>query len=122
MAWLESRRHQLSGLGSLSVPPSFVAVLPSLGCVQLFGTLSTVAHQALLSMGLTRQDHWSGLLSVLPGDLPDLGIEPISFASPPLAGRFFIPGPPRKPLQFYYTRCESESRSVVPDSLRPHGL
>ena len=54
--------------------------------VQLFVTPWTVAHQGPLSMGLSQQEHWSGLLFPLPGDLPSLGIEPTSLA---LAGRFF---------------------------------
>ena len=39
--------------------------------VQLFATLWTVAHQAPLSMGLSRQEYWRGLLHPPPGDLPD---------------------------------------------------
>ena len=35
----------------------------------------TIAHQASLSMGFSRQKYWSGLLFLSPGDLPDLGIE-----------------------------------------------
>ena len=35
----------------------------------------TVAHQAPLSMGLSRQEYWSGLPLPPPGDLPDPGIE-----------------------------------------------
>ena len=34
-----------------------------------------VAHQAPLSMGLPRQDYWSGLPFPSPGDLPNPGIE-----------------------------------------------
>ena len=49
----------------------------------------TVASQAPLSMGLSRQEYWSGLLFPSPGDLPDAGIEPTSLKSPALAGRFF---------------------------------
>ena len=36
----------------------------------------TVACQATLSMGFSRQEYWSGLPFPSPGDLPDLGIEP----------------------------------------------
>ena len=36
----------------------------------------TVARQAPLSMGFSRQEYWSGLLFPPPGDLPDPGIEP----------------------------------------------
>ena len=47
---------------------------------------STLAHQAPLSMGFSRQEQWSGLPFPSPGDLPNTGIEPVS---PTLAGRFF---------------------------------
>ena len=43
--------------------------------------LWTVAHQAPLSMGFSRQEYWSGLPCPPPGDLPDPGIKPISLAS-----------------------------------------
>ena len=43
-------------------------------------------------MGLTRQEHWNGLPCPPPGDLPNPGIERVSFASPVLAGRCFTPG------------------------------
>jgi len=64
-----------------------------LGSVQLFGTSWTVAPQALLSMGFSRQEYWSGLPCPPPGDLPDPGIEPVSLPSPALAGRFFTAVP-----------------------------
>ena len=51
--------------------------------------LWTVAHQAPLSMGFSRQEYWSGLPCPSPGDLPHLGIEPKSLMSPALAGGFF---------------------------------
>ena len=38
----------------------------------------TAALQAPLSMGFSRQEHWSGLPFPSPGDLPDAGIEPTS--------------------------------------------
>ena len=51
--------------------------------------LWTVAHQAPLSMGFSRQEYWSEFPCPPPGDLPDPGIEPESLESPALAGRFF---------------------------------
>ena len=45
-----------------------------------FGTLWTVARQALLSMGFSLQECWGKLLFPLPGDLPDPEIEPASLA------------------------------------------
>ena len=52
----------------------------SLSRVQLFVTPWTVAYQAPLSMGFSRQYYWSGLPFPSPGDLPDPGIEPGSSA------------------------------------------
>ena len=46
--------------------------------VQLFVNPWTVACQAPLSMGFSRQEYWSGLLRPPPGNLPDPGIEPTS--------------------------------------------
>ena len=40
-------------------------------------------------MGFSRQEDWSGLPWPPPGDPPNLGIEPASLMSPPLAGSFF---------------------------------
>ena len=57
--------------------------------VRLFATLWTVARQAHLSMGFSRQEYWSGLPFPPLGDIPDLGIEPQSLMSPALAGEFF---------------------------------
>ena len=57
-------------------------------------TLWTVARQAPLSMGFSRQEYWSGLPFLLPGDLPHPGIKP---TSPALADGFFTPEPPGKP-------------------------
>ena len=48
-------------------------VCESLSCVQLFATLWTVAPQAPLSIGFSRQEHWSGLPFPSPGGLPDPG-------------------------------------------------
>ena len=61
-------------------------------------TLWTVPCQAPLSMGLSRQEHWSGLPFPPPEDLPNLGIKP---GSPALAGGFSTPQPPGKPLVVY---------------------
>ena len=55
--------------------------------VRLFATLWNVAHQAPRSMGLSRQECWSGLPFPTPGDLPDARIEPLWLMSPALALR-----------------------------------
>ena len=54
----------------------------------------TVALQASLSMGFSRQEYWSGAPFSSPVGLPKPGIEPMSSA---LAGRFFTSEPPGKP-------------------------
>ena len=56
-------------------------------------TTWTVAHQAPLSMGFSRQEYQKGLPFPTPGNLPEPGIE---HTSPALAGRFYTTEPPRK--------------------------
>ena len=51
-----------------------------------FVTPWTVARQAPLFMGFSRQEYWSGLPFPSPGDLPTPGIEPMSLTSSALAG------------------------------------
>ena len=50
-------------------------------CLTLFETLWTVACQASLSMGFSRQAYWSGFPCLPPGDLSDPGIESDSQSS-----------------------------------------
>ena len=74
-----------------------VCMLSCFSCVQLFSTPWSVACQVPLSMGFSRQEHWSGLPCPPLGDLLDPGTEPVSLLSPTLAGRFFTTEPPGKP-------------------------
>ena len=53
-------------------------------CVRLLATQLTVARQAPLSMGFSRQEYWSELPCPPPGDLPDPGIKPTSPVAPAL--------------------------------------
>ena len=46
--------------------------------VQLFASLSTIARQAPLSMGFSRQEYWSGLPCLPAGVLWDPGVKPAS--------------------------------------------
>ena len=62
-----------------------------------FVTPWTVAHQAPLSMGFSRQEYWSVLPFPPPRDLPYPGIKPLFPVSAALAGRFFTIEPPREP-------------------------
>ena len=58
-------------------------------------TPQTIAYQAALFMGFSRQKYWSGLPFPSPGDLPNAGIKP---ASPELQVDSFTTEPPGKPL------------------------
>ena len=64
-------------------------MLSCFSCVQLCVTPWTVARQAPLSTGFSRQEHWSGVPCPPPRGLPNPGIEPTSSVSPALAGGFF---------------------------------
>ena len=66
----------------------------------------TVAHQAPLSIEFSRQEYWSGVQFLSPGDLPDLGIKP---RSPALQANSLLSEPPGNPwcilihiCTFYY--------------------
>ena len=61
--------------------------------VQFFTAPWTATHQAHLSMGFSRQEHWSGLPFSTPGDLPDPETELTSLAFPAMASGFFTTGP-----------------------------
>ena len=71
-------------------------------CVYAHSVLSdsvtpwTVARQAPLSMGFPREEYWSGLPFLSPGDLSDPGIRP---TSPEFEGRFFSTEPSGKPQE-----------------------
>ena len=70
----------------------------------------TIACQTPLSMGFSRQGYWSGLPFPPPRGLPDPGTEPTSPVSCALAGGFFTPEPPGKPLEknIYTQICVTE--------------
>ena len=72
-----------------------IVKVKSLSHVRLFVTLWTAAHQAPQPMGFSRQEYWSGLPFLSPGDLPDPGIEP---RSPALVADALTSEPPGKPL------------------------
>ena len=79
----ERREDDHRGMGPAS--PVFAWMLSCFSHVRLFATLCTVAHQAPLSMGFSRQECWSELPRPSLGDLPSPGIEPVF---PELAGGF----------------------------------
>ena len=65
-----------------------VAVIVEIRATYFCATLRTVARQAPLSMGLSRQEYWGGLPFPPPGDLTDPMIKAMPLASPALAGGF----------------------------------
>ena len=80
--WLRNWAH-----GYLTVWCQFLhgCMLSRFSCVWLLATLWTVAHQAPLSKGFSRQECWSGLPCSPPRDLSHAGIEPTSLMSAALA-------------------------------------
>ena len=79
-----------------------MCMLSHFSYVQLFVTPWTVVRLAPLSMGFSRQEYWSGLPHPFPGDLPDPGIEPMSFMSPAGWQVGSLPlAPPGKPVQLH---------------------
>ena len=74
-----------------------MCVLSCFSSVQLLVNLWTVARQAPLSMGISRQEYWSGLLFPSSGDLPEAGVESVSLMSPAFVGGFFTTSATRKP-------------------------
>ena len=100
--------------------------------VQLFATPWTIAHQAPVSMGFSRQDYYSGLPCPSPEDLPDPWIKLAFLMSPPLAGGFFTTsatweasvyiekGKERKVAQSCPTLCHPMDCSLPSSSV--HGI
>ena len=66
--------------------------------VRLFVTPWSIACQAPLSLGFSRQEYWSGLPFFSPGDLPDPGVKS---RSPVEQARSLQCEPPGKPTSIY---------------------
>ena len=96
-----TRSRKRQGMNSSLQPPGAISsakpgFLPrACVCAQLIQSCLilcspwTVAHQAPLSMGFSRQEHWSGVPCPPPGDFPDPGIKHASLVSLALAGMLF---------------------------------
>ena len=87
--WRQGKDQWVMGKEGISRQCVCVCVcvcVQSLSHVRFFATLWTVAHQAPLFMGFSRQEYWCGVPFPSPGDLPDPGIKPESLRSPVLAG------------------------------------
>ena len=88
-------------------------MLSNYSSICLFVTLWSVAGQAPLSVGFSRQEYWSGLPFPPPGDLPDPGIEPTSLMSPALAGRFFTSNATWEALSPWYWQGNWGSEAAI---------
>ena len=82
----------------------YTCMLSLFSRVGLFATLWTVALQAPLSMGFSRQEYWSGLTCPPLGDISSPGIEPVSLTSPALVGGFFATSDTWKTQRKYKTK------------------
>ena len=91
--FLDYKKQPSFSLHDLPWVPRKVKAKP-LSRVRLFATPWTVAHQAPLSKGFSRQEYWSGLPFPSPGDLPDREIEP---RCPALQVDALTSEPPGKP-------------------------
>ena len=87
-----------------------------------FTTSWTVAHQAPLSMGFSRQEYWSGLVFPPLGDSPDPGIKPESLASLALAGWFFTTVPAGKPRRSIYCSLWFSKNAYYPKNFHIKGI
>ena len=76
------------------ISSSIMSAVKLLSRVRLFVTPWTVAYQAPPSMGISRQEYWSGLPFPSPGDLPNSGTEP---GSPTFQADALTSEPPGKP-------------------------
>ena len=77
--------------------------------VQLFETQGTVAHQAPLSMGFSRQEHCGGLPCPPPGDLPDPGYNSLLLCLLHCRWILYTLSYLRSPFSFYFS-----SKTVPP--------
>ena len=76
VAQSRTRLKRLSSSSSIARYSMCACMLSCFCLVWIFATLWTVAHQAPLSIGFSRQEYWSGLPFPSPGDLPDPRMEP----------------------------------------------
>ena len=84
------------------------AEVKSFSRVRLFATPWTVAYQAPPSLGFSRQEYWSGLPFLSPGDLPNPGIEP---GSPAFHADALTSEPPGKPKRHRWDIIPAQTKA-----------
>ena len=112
--WSRSAQHKAGPIIQF-VP---VCVLNRFSCVRLFETPWTVALQAPLSMGFSRQEYCCGLPCLPPEDFPKPGLKSASLImSPALAGGFFTTSTTWEALKMFSSvqfRSSVMSDSAIP--------
>ena len=96
-------------------PVNYHVCAQLLSCIWLFATPWTIACQAPLSMGFSKQGYWGGLPFPTPGDFPNPGIKP---TSPALAGGCFYHWGTRHPIIYYFLlkakeQLEKEGETII---------
>ena len=95
----------------------YIYEVKSLSCVRLFVIPQTVAYQAPLSMGFSRQQYWSGLPFPSPGDLPNPGLKA---GSPTFQTDALLSEPPGKCYRSAAcSKMPSELRVIIRIVIRP---
>ena len=96
-----------------------VFMLSHISRVWLIATLWTIACQAPLFTGFSRQKYWSGLSFLLAGDLPNPGIKPAHLTFPALTDSFFSTSATWEALGYLCCCLVAQS---CPSVLQSHGL
>ena len=84
--------------------------MKSLNPIRLFATPWTVAHQAPLSIGFSRQEFWSGLPFPPPEDLPNPGIKP---KSPALRANALTSEPSSQPRALHTWHMRNSTQETL---------
>ena len=109
-----SNRETAAQVTEMILADHLCACLPShFSRIGLFAALWTIARQAPLSMGYSRQEFWSGLPYVPLEDLPNPGTKPMSLKSPALAGRFFTSSATWETLLVWLFLCSMVLFSIL---------
>ena len=106
-AWNRAKNCELNVCSRLDhIKFSHMSEMKSFSHVQLFATPWTVAYQTPPSLGFSRQEYWSVLPFLPPGDPPNPGIKLRSLA---LQADALPSEPPRKPNALTWTTWNSKS-------------
>ena len=123
LIFLPSLLHPSCYLNCYITTMTFASMLSHFSCVLLSVTLGTVACQAPLPMGFSRQEYWSGLPFPSPGYLPYSGMEPGLLDFRQILYHLSYEGSPIKALLLCYFRWKlrhSPLFHILSNSQAPH--